>query len=540
MRFVGWLMLLVCLAGAAGCTGSAGCNNCVTNIDSGCPTCVPDGGHFSVFIVDPTFFSPPDGGVYGSGQSSVTGYETIPLFQMAINPVNGNIGIAYVEYSLDQTDNKPDLDPSVENMDILFVEWANGQIVIGPEKVTGTGVGTASLPVAAQDFVGVSLDYQANGEPAVAYNGWAQQLPQYGYDALAGGPSADGGTRSNQAYWFQHNAVVSYRNGGTWTQETAAMDSEQAAASSPECAADGSCSMGTIVGLYPALFVDSSETILAYRDVHFGSSTGTGDFDNSNLDLAFGGPTNWQYTGLAWGKPGILLPSGCVGQTRTPWGNHNKFIHGANNTPALISDIGGNEYNTPGTNLIFFEQNTTGGWNCPVSLIKVGTTDPPNMQTQTGPSMAYDGLGAGYAVAVSDLSGTGAAYYKYCLPGADCTQVANWSLFQPVFQSGTGGYFSSVALNPDTHDPWVAYYFCSASSGYNEFSCPTAERSLQVATTISTSPGQWNPATATTETVDTQGAWQTQMLYLTNPTRLVIGYRDPTTGAMKLAVEIPQ
>ncbi|MGO9831059.1 MAG: hypothetical protein ACLPJH_13050 [Myxococcaceae bacterium] len=537
MRLVGWLLLLVCLAGATGCTGStSGCTVC--NIDSGCPTCVPDGGNFSVFVVDGTFFSAPDAGVTGAGQSDVTGYETIPLFQMAINPVNGNIGIAYVEFSADQVDNKPDLDPSVVNLDILYVEWANGQVVLGPERVTGTGVGSASLPVTAQDFVGVTLDYQPNGQPAVAYVGWAASLPQYNFDAT-GAPPPDGGTGSNQAYWFQHNAVVSYRNlnssgsPGIWTQETAANNSDQAAASSPECASDGSCSMGTIVGLYPALYLNNTETILAFRDVHFGSSTGTGDFDNSNLDLAFGGPTSWQYTGLAWGKPGILLPSGCVGQTRTPWGNHNKFIHGANNTPALISDIGGNEYNTPGTNVIFFEQLATGGWNCPVSLLKVGV-DPPNMQTQTGPYMAYDGQGQGYAIAVSDLSGSGAAYYKNCLPGADCTQVVNWTVFQTVFQSGTGGYFASVALNPDTHDPWVAYYFCSATSGYNEFSCPPSERSLQVATSNPTVQ-QWNA-----QTVDTQGAWQTQMLYLTNPTRLVIGYRDPTTGAMKLAVENAQ
>ena len=56
---------------------------------------------------------------------------------------------------------------------------------------------------------------------------------------------------------------------------------------------------------------------------------------------------------------------------------------------------------------------------------------------------------------------------------------------------------------------------------------------LQVATSIG-GIGPW-----VSETVDTAGAWQTQMLYLANPTRLVIGYRDPTTGALKLAVEQP-
>jgi hypothetical protein len=530
MRRVGWLMAVVGLAGAAGCTGTGGGG--VIIIDGGCTTCVPDGGRFSIFVVDPTVFNPPG----TTGTSQVIGFETIPLFQMALAP-SGNIGIAYVEFSADQTDNKPDLDPNVYNVDILYAEWSDGQVVLGPEHVVGTGSGTAYLPVDLQDFVGVSLDYQANGEPAVAYNGWAQQLPTYGFDALAGGPASDGGTRSSQAYWFQHNAVVSYRNSGTWTQETAAMDSEEAAAASPECAADGSCSMGTIVGLFPALFIDGAETVLAYRDVHFGSSTGTGDFDNSNLGVAYGGPTSWQWTGLAWGKPGISLPQGpCAPITtspgRTAYGSHMSFIHGDGNNPVLVSDIGANEYNSNGTNLIFFERRS-GAWSCPLSLLKAGV-DSETMVTETGPSIAYDGspVGQGYAVAISDIAGSGAAYYKTCAPNLDCTVLANWTVFQTVYQSGSGGYFSSVALNPDTHDPWVAYYFCSSNSADTVGSCPVSQRQLQVATNNGT--GEWIP-----EAVDNQGAWQTQMLYLSNPTRLVIGYRDPSTGVLKLAVENP-
>ena len=74
------------------------------------------------------------------------------------------------------------------------------------------------------------------------------------------------------------------------------------------------------------------------------------------------------------------------------------------------------------------------------------------MVTETGPSIAYDGspVGQGYAVAISDIAGSGAAYYKTCAPNLDCTVLANWTVFQTVYQSGSGGYFSSVALNPDT------------------------------------------------------------------------------------------
>jgi hypothetical protein len=525
MRAVGKMLLLLGLVGAAGCTGDSG--DGVTNLDGGCTTCVPDGGRFSIYVVDATNFSSPAAG--NPAQSSVVGFETIPLFQMALAP-SGNIGIAYVEFSADQTDNKPRPDPSLFNYDILYVEWSNGNVVVGPEHVTGT------LPV--QEFVGVSLDY-FNGQPVVGFLGW---VPTPGYD-------------STQAFWYQHAAVLSYRNlngggnPGTWTQVTVANNESVAtptgideAAAGTACAADASCYSGPITGLYPAVFADGTETILAYRNVHFGSSTGTGDFANSNLDIGYGGPSTWQYFGLVWGKPGIALPNRSCALTTARGGNgdHNKFVHGASNNPALIGDRGDgtNTYNSNGTDVVFFERQSTSdtNWNCPLSLIKVGV-DSNAMVTETGPYMAYDGnpSGQGYAVAVTDTKGgPGSALYKNCGPGKDCTDIDNWSVFRTVYETGSGGFFASVALNPDSHDPWVAYYFCSSNTSASVTSCPVSQRQLQVATSTG-GTGQW-----TAEPVDNKGAWQTQMLYLTNPTQLVIGYRDPASGALKLAVENPQ
>ncbi len=546
MRPVGWLMLFVCVLGAAACTGNAGS---VIPLDGGCTSCVPDGGRFNIFVVDPTPFSPPvDGGVVsldgGAVQSQVTGYETIPLFQMHVAP-NGNIGIAYVEFSADQTDNKPRPDPSLLNYDVLYTEWSvtTNSPAFSPERVSG------SYPV--QNFVGVSLDYY-NGQPVVGLLGWTAAP---GYDAT-------------QAYWYQHQGVLSYRNlagggtPGTWTQ-VAVVDNGPApgadpAAAGTACGGNGSCVQGPITGLYPAVLVDGPETFFTVRNVHFGSSTGTGDFQNSNFDLALGEPGNWQYFGLGWGKPGIQLSlsptqpgvsRGCSISNntsgRTAYGNHSSIVLGYNGNPAIISDIGNNEYNSPGTDVFFFEQQDGGSWNCPMTVLTSADTSTTgnfpageqSMQETSGPSIAYDSQGVGYAVSISDVSGSGAAYFKTCNPNADagwgCVTNGHWTDFQPVFQSGSGGYFSSVALNPDTHDPWVAYYFCSSNSAYNELSCPVVERQLQVAHSPYNA-GIWYP-----EPVDNQGAWQTQMLYLTSPTRLVIGYRDPTTGAMKLAVENP-
>ncbi len=504
MRLVGWFLVLVCLAGASGCTGDTGCTVCNLDggPDAGCIAC--DGGPFNVYAVD-------------ARQFPVAGFETVPLFQMQLAP-NGNIGIVYVELSADQTSWKPRPDPNIFNYDVLYTEWNNGALVVAPERVTG------DYPV--QNFVGASLDYQTNGQPAVGLLGWAVQPP--GYDGTGGLDAGNG----NQAYWFQHTAVVSYRTAGTpgtWTQQTAASNSGQAVCGDP------SCDNGTIVGLFPALYIDGAESIIAYRDVHFGSSSGLGDFLNSDLEIAYGGPTSWSHLGLAWAKPGHRLAGSELRPTTD--GAHamrqsQQVPPRRTNDPALIGDIGGNEYNSNGTDVVFFERKS-GAWNCPLSLLKAGV-DPPNMVTETDPYMAYDGspTGQGYAVAISDISGSGAALYKNCLPGKDCTSVANWSVFTAVYQGpGSGGFFASVALNPDTHDPWVAYYYCSSNSAQNVNSCTASQRSLQVATSVR-GIGQWAP-----ETVDPAGAWQTQMLYLTNPTRLVIGYRDPTTGALKLAVE---
>ena len=79
--------------------------------------------------------------------------------------------------------------------------------------------------------------------------------------------------------------------------------------------------------------------------------------------------------GTTWGSPGgspvlpCLVVAARLSTSRTPYGNHNKFIHGDSNNPALISDIGGNEYNSNGTNTIFFERKS-GAWSCPLSLLK--------------------------------------------------------------------------------------------------------------------------------------------------------------------------
>jgi len=497
MRF-GWVMFLVC-AVLAGCTGE--CTDCVI-ADSGCPTCLPDGGQtrFNVYTIDATTFE-------------VQGFEKIPTFQMTVTP-SGGIGFAYVIQSADQTTGKPRPDPQLINYEIRYVEWNSG--TVGASQLV-------HFPV--QNFVGVSLDYQGGGtgEPAVAYLGFV-------------GPP-DGGFDITQAFWYQNDAVVTYRTAGTtWTEYTAVKTSGEAAAD-PVVA--GTADQGVVVGLFPALLFDGSNgAILAYKDVHNGSSAGLGDYASADLELALGGPTAWTHYLLQVGKDATPSVNCSSTSARLGRGSQNRFIRGAGGNPALASDIGSNS--PPATDVphdVYFAERRSGSWGCPTTVLLAGeTTTVTNVQQ--GPALAYDSV-EGYAVAVTSVNSTGGgpvALYKACPPSKNCTLNSSWNVWQTVFGSGSGGFFASVAINPDTHEPWVAHYFCSLTAGKPVNSCPPAENELKVSnsTRFGGVPGPWGD-----ETVDVNGAWQTQSLFLANPTRLAIGYRDPVSGILKLAVEKP-
>jgi hypothetical protein len=489
---LGWVLLLAFSLVAAACSGD--CTDCVIG-DAGCPTCLPDGGktRFTVYTIDQTSFV-----------NDINGFEKIPTFQMTLLPSSNGagIGFAYVEESANQDPTtKPRDAGALINYDIVYSEW-NGGTVSNKQLVHSPVV----------NYVGVSLDYQASGEPAVAYLGFATAAPTP-YDITA-------------AYWYQNDAVVTYRSGGTWTEQTAVQTSGEAACG------NGSCDNGDVVGLFPALLFDGAGALLAYKDVHFGSSP-LGDYGGADLELALGGPTSWTHYLLQVGKdftPSIFCSSTSARLSR---GSHNRFIHGAGGNPALVSDLG--DQSPPATSVsssLYFTERRSGAWSCPALLLNAGETGALT-NTENGPSLAYDSV-EGYAVAVSNVS-THGVFYKNC-SAADCTNPSNWAALQTVFQYGSSGYFASVAVNPDTHEPWVAHYFCSNNSGDVVTNCPASQRQLKVSNSArgTGTPGPW-----TAETVDVLGAFQTQMLYLRNPTRLAIGYRDPTSGALKLAVENP-
>ena len=91
-----------------------------------------------------------------------------------------------------------------------------------------------------------------------------------------------------ETFWFQNDAAISYRSGGTWTEQVAATHVQPSGlAGSPPS------DNGKIVGFYPALIFEGNSAVLAYRDAHFGQSAGTGDWNSADLEMAIGGPTTW-------------------------------------------------------------------------------------------------------------------------------------------------------------------------------------------------------------------------------------------------------
>ena len=112
----------------------------------------------------------------------------------------------------------------------------------------------------------------------------------------------------------------------------------------------------------------------------------------------------------------------------------------------------------------------------------------------------------------------------------DCTVPGNWDTLDPVFQSGTGGWYAAAAISPDG-DPSVAYYVCSKQPNRNENSC-TSDHYLAVS-----NRGLSKVWSDHEVKVDTGAVFQTRMVYLGK--RRVIGYRNGASGVLQLAVEKP-
>ena len=94
----------------------------------------------------------------------------------------------------------------------------------------------------------------------------------------------------------------------------------------------------------------------------------------------------------------------------------------------------------------------------PVRLGDVARVTDSIANTQTGPSLAYDPT-LGFAIAIVD-KGQDALYFTRSV-----NDGKTWSEKDPVYQSGSGGWYPSLSINPDSHDPSIAFYICARAGG---------------------------------------------------------------------------
>jgi hypothetical protein len=359
---------------------------------------------------------------------------------------------------------------SSSDSEIHYIEWQSG-VVSSSER----------LPPTVQRVEGLSLAFQSNGQPAVAYLG-----------------GSDDGTMS--PYWFQSDAAISFRQpNGTWVEDIAARMSADGPVPCGNPVSDSP--LGFVVGLFPALQFLGPTAYLAYRDVHTGQFPQQ-DWNGSDLKLASGTMGNW-----------ARRPIVCGGDDKKAYGGHSQMLIGAQGQLAMVSDEIFNSADGPGNNVLFHRRNTDGSWtgtpwNAPVLQIA---------NTQRGPSLAYDST-LGYAIAVVDRTSNTLLF-------TSSTNGTVWTQQDPVFQQGTGGWYPSIAVDPLYHEPTIAFYFCSTQTGVAEDSCPANQRQLRVAYRVL---GNWRFSV-----IDPQGGVLPKLGYLSSGKR-VIAYRDPGSGAVQL------
>jgi hypothetical protein len=328
----------------------------------------------------------------------------------------------------------------------------------------------------------VSVAFDSSGRPAVAYLG---------------------GGADQSAFWFQSDLAVAFRTGPSqWTESIAVTMGNQALAGNPVS------DRGFLVGLNPAIVFSGTQAIVAYRDGHDGQFPQQ-DWAGSDLEVATGGPGNWTPRVLAAG-----------GNDKQGYGGHISMVM-ANGQPALVHDQVFGSADGTGSNVIFHRRNTDGSWTPKFQVQTVANA-------QKGASLAWDPV-LGYGIAVVERSDNRLTFVE-CkgTTATQCTVAADWTSPDPVYQAGSGGWYPSLAIDPMTHDPSIAFYNCSNAPGANEGSCNPNDDELRVATRIE---GNWREAL-----VDIEGGWTPKMAYLSTGQR-VIAYRAPANGSLKLAVE---
>lgn len=429
------------------------------------------------------------GGGTGGGGGALTPFAVMDLdptareatyFAMAYDAASERVGVAYF------TPRGTETVLGTPDYDLKYVEYNRG-VVSAPQTIRFV-----------QRKIGVAVVFDhVTGEPRVA--------------SLGGSPEFVVG---ESIYWFQSDAVLNERtNGTTWTERVIVTTGGQVSCGNPVS------DRGLLVGMWPALAVDrNGKLYFAYRDGHDGQF-GPQDTWGSDLELWEGTPPG--------GMTGRCLIAG--GNNKQAWGGHNQLTMGADNQPAIVSDRMLKSWETSAQDVYFQKRNPDGTWTTPGLVAAVA-------DTQTGPSLAWDSV-KGYGIAVLERATNQLGY----LSSAD---GVNWTTQDPVFGSGSGGWYPSLAMDPINHEPAIAFYVCSVKPGSTETSCSVDGDELRITQRNDVS-GRWREVT-----VDTGGAYAPQLGFFATATasRRFVVYRVPPSlgpdgltvsnvGALKIAVE---
>ncbi|MHB1845813.1 MAG: hypothetical protein ACYCWW_13380 [Deltaproteobacteria bacterium] len=410
----------------------------------------------------------------GDGGAQIVSLTTDPseaqALSLAVGP-SDQLGIAYFQ----------SLDAGVggdQSYEVRYLAWTNGQLA-GPETVA-----------TVQRTLGLSIAFDGAGNPSIAY------LGGHPY----GGPS-DGGNVSN--YWLQSEAVVAYRQpGGGWTEQVATPSDDDPVTPNNPYQATGE----VVLGLWPALGFAGETAYSVFRDVHFAQFPR--DWEDSDMKSANGGPTSWTQE--------VALVGGSASNEFQGIGTHNALAM-ANGQPAVVCDEAstGPAQNGGAQNVDFVMRSDGGSWTPPQRILTIH-------DTQTGPSIAWDPQG-GFAVAAVDADPAVNALQLVTSPDG-----ASWSAPFPIYQSGTGGWYPSIAFNPQTHEPAVAFYLCSLESGVPQGSCPKSGQQLDV---MVKNGARWQQ-----EEIDPAGGYLPRLGFLSTG-EMVIAYRSLEDGHLLLATQ---
>jgi hypothetical protein len=402
-------------------------------------------------------------------------------FAIAVDPVQERVGVVY--YSNRGTMTMM----GTPDYDIKYVEWRQG--VVSPIQTIRY----------VQRFVGIALAFDPTngGEPIISY--------------LGGSP---GFVPGESIFWFQSDAVINRRTGGsTWTETVIASGGGMTTCGNPVS------DRGFLVGLWPAMAFDSTNKLyLVYRDPHNGQFP-LQDWAGSDVELWEGGVPPTMGSCLAQG-----------GNNKDAYGGHNQIVIGADDQPLVIFDQMFDTADTNGKNIVFQKRSTNGTWSPPAALLTISNT-------QTGAWLAYDPT-EGYGIAYQDRASNELKYVK-------SVNGMNWLDPDPVYGAGTGGWYPSLAMDPKNHEPAIAFYICSPRSSVTETQCLTSDDKLVVTQRV---VGTWRQTV-----VDEGGGYHPKVAFFSakngaEPKRVIV-YRTPPAidpvsgltvsgvGALKIAVE---